>query len=119
MVFPPMVSPRFRVEGAILQYKPYPSYPTWLTAWDLTSFLTAIGDSIAAETARAIDQETQLASQLNTVSDTAYAAEFTANQALIDAATAYGFAEVANIAVEDLQIVVNALDVRVTALENP
>lgn len=33
--FPPMVAPRFRVESGALQYKPFPSYPSWLTAWAL------------------------------------------------------------------------------------
>lgn len=43
--FPPMVSPRFRILGALLQYKPFPSYPSWLTAWDVTE---TIADAIAA-----------------------------------------------------------------------
>lgn len=32
----PLWSPRFRVEGNELQYKPFPAYPTWLVAWTIT-----------------------------------------------------------------------------------
>lgn len=39
--FPPMVSPRFRISGMVLQYKPFPSYPTWLDAWDVSETIAA------------------------------------------------------------------------------
>lgn len=39
----PMWAPRFRVQGGVLQYKPFPSYYTWLDAWDVTAALATAG----------------------------------------------------------------------------
>lgn len=41
--FPPMVSPRFRVYNGLFQYKPFPAYPSWLTAWDVNEALATAG----------------------------------------------------------------------------
>jgi len=43
-----MFSVRFRYENQILEYKPYPRYPTWLPIADFGLELTALADSIAA-----------------------------------------------------------------------
>lgn len=37
---PPMVSPRFRYNAGWLEYKPFPSYPTWLQAWEVGTIST-------------------------------------------------------------------------------
>ena len=39
----PMWSPRFRVFNGILQYKPFPSYSSWLDAWDVNEALATAG----------------------------------------------------------------------------
>lgn len=54
--YPPMISPRFQVSGDVLQYKPYPAYPSWLDAWDIGGLvppdiedqIADINDAIAA-----------------------------------------------------------------------
>lgn len=39
---PPLWSPRWRYEDGKLEYKPYPRYPTWLIAWDVSDIMVAI-----------------------------------------------------------------------------
>jgi len=94
MTLPPIVSPLFRVEDDILQYKPYPSYPNWLDAWDVSGFT---GDaSLALEAAATAQTAADLAlsnaatalAAANEADDTADAAQTTANTALANAAAA-------------------------------
>lgn len=73
MANPPFISPEFQVASDILQYKPYPTYPSWLDSWDLSVFSTNTATALAAA---------------NEADDTADAAQATANTAITNAAAA-------------------------------
>jgi len=45
----PLWSPRWRFEDGKLEYLPYPRFPTWLIAWDLTELLEFV--IVASDTA--------------------------------------------------------------------
>lgn len=90
--FPPMVSPRFRVEGNELQYKPFPAYPTWLVAWDISGLVPSdIEDQIADINAAIEALEAQDASLIATDAaflDSLSAVATAASNAQADATTA-------------------------------
>lgn len=103
--FPPMISPRFQVSAeGVLQYKPYPSYPSWLDAWDVGALVPAdvqsqiddINEAIAA--LDATDESlAALIGAVGTLADSAAtaaaSAQSDATQALSDAAAAQSTAD--------------------------
>lgn len=85
---PPLWSPRFQYIDGVLQYKPFPRYPTWLLAWDVSEItvaiealipiiaeLSVVDASLAADIASAIGQA-------STAQAAADAAQATADDAL-------------------------------------
>lgn len=101
--FPPMVSPRFQQDGVLLQYKPYPSYPTWLVAWDLTGFtvdLSEIEEDIAQLQIDVVDLTASVEAGFDALGAAlalnianTETAQFTANDALAAAGAAQATAD--------------------------
>lgn len=61
----PMLSPEWQITGAILEYKPYPGYPDWVVAWDLTPMFTAVQEYINGLVQTEVDRATAAESALD------------------------------------------------------
>lgn len=120
--YPPMVSPRFQFnyETIALEYKPFPSYPSWQTAWDLATFIMILlqqmhnvaqnvvyanNDNLHLEDMNG--RVTTLEGQTAQLSSDLAATNAVANQGVTDAATAYGLAEQASIEAGNAQTTAN------------
>lgn len=96
----------------IIQYKPYPSYPTWITMVDLLPMMQQL---ILLIYMPVVEELANINSRIDLLGNDLAATDAVANQAITDAATAYGFAETNDInRTNDIA----ALDARITALEN-
>lgn len=82
----PPTSLRFRTNGGVLEYKPKPSYPTWLVAWDIS---TTIPLDVQ-------DQLDAIAADVAVAQSSADAAQTQADLGVTNAAAAQAAADTAN-----------------------
>lgn len=123
MTLPPIISPLFRVEDDVLEYKPYPSYPAWLTAWDVSGFTGDASAALAAAAAAQATADTALANAAHAESAaddaqaTADLAEIHAQTGITNAAAALSAANEADDTADAAQATANtALTNAATAL---
>lgn len=124
----PFWSPQFQMTELLeLQYKPFPSYPNWLTAWDMFPIILQIFDEFSNLNDMHVAQQEQIDAQAATIATMQAAinqlqidltgTDAVANQGVTDAATAYGLAETANIKAENLEVRMTAAEARLDVLE--